>query len=83
MKHSESTESPAEEYAESSKEEASEVAEGTEIPLPEKFQRSVQSLLKGANKQQLRHVQDCCNECLDGMAKEEREEEFSTKDMPS
>ena len=79
MKHSESTETPTEEYAESSKVEASEVADGTEVPIPEEFQKQVQALLKGANKQQLRHVQDCCNECLNGM---DKEAEFSTEDMP-
>ena len=69
----------AKENAESSEIESKEVAGGTEVPIPEEFQKQVQALLKGANKQQLRHVQDCCNECLNGMNKEE---EFSTKEMP-
>jgi len=79
MKHSESTETLSKENAESSEIESKEVAGGTEVPIPEEFQKQVQALLKGANKQQLRHVQDCCNECLNGMNKEE---EFSTEDMP-
>jgi len=79
MKHSESTETLSKENAESPEIESKEVADGTEVPIPEEFQKQVQALLKGANKQQLRHVQDCCNECLNGM---DKEAEFSTEDMP-
>jgi len=52
-------------------------AEST-VPIPEEFQKSVKSLLKGANKQQLSFVRDCCCEC----ESDSKEAMMSTEGMP-
>ena len=52
------------------------------VPIPEDFQVAVKKLLKGANKQQLSFVQECCYECERENDKVNKEE-FSTESMPS
>jgi len=55
-------------------------SKGASVPIPEEFQKKVQELLKGANRQQLSFVRDCCYQCESDM---KPEPEFSTESMPS
>lgn len=52
--------------------------EDSSVPVPEEFQTKVKALLKGANKQQLSFVRECCYEC-----EREQEPEFTDANMPS
>ena len=52
------------------------------IKVPEAFQLKVDELLKGASKQEIDYVQDCCSDLMSEIYEKEHKDEFSTADMP-
>jgi hypothetical protein len=53
------------------------------VKVPEEFQKKVAELLKGATKQEVDYVQDCCYDVMNELDKADRKSEFSTEHMPT
>ncbi len=83
----ESKESIEEEKAESLAEQKKEEMSGSEVPIPEEFQKQTHALLHKANKHQVKHVHDVAYAREAELNKSDKHSkaplEFSTADMPS
>jgi hypothetical protein len=53
------------------------------VKVPEEFQKKVAELLKGASKQEIDFVQDCCYDAMSELERKDRKSEFSTEHMPT